>query len=116
MLSIHHPIRLVESWEDNVRDVLEVGVFRSVFAQVLPIRGYRVTTADRESELKPDLHLDLADNFQLPHDQFAPIVCFQALEHLPYERFEIILNKFGAAARRGVVISLPYRSLVCYQC
>ena len=111
MISIQNQVRLIESRGEAARDILEIGVYQSLLPSLLPLKGYRVTTADYDPAYNPDLLLDLRGNFSIPTNQFDLIVLFQVLEHLPFNLFPSILKKIGTAARHEVIISLPYRCI-----
>ncbi|YAF94785.1 MAG: class I SAM-dependent methyltransferase [Nodularia sp. CChRGM 3473] len=93
-----------------MKDVLEIGIFNSLFTDMLKRNGYNVTTADIDSNLKPDIILDLTNDFVLPKDEFDAIALFQVLEHLPYEQLEQALKKLREATKKFLVISLPYNT------
>lgn len=109
-ISYHHQLRLIFSLGDQVKNVLEIGIFNSLFTNLLKQNNYNVTTADIDPNLKPDLILDLTTDFSLPQDKFDAIVLFQVLEHFPYEQSEQALAKLAAATKKFLVISIPYNT------
>jgi hypothetical protein len=109
-ISYHHQLRLLFALNQQVKNILEIGIFNSLFTDILRHYGYNVTTADVDPNLKPDIILDLTDDFEIPKNQFDAIVLFQVLEHLPYEQSEKALKKLAAATKKFVVISLPHHS------
>lgn len=94
----------------QVENVLEIGIFNSLFTEILKKSNYNVTTADVDANLKPDIILDLAQDFVLPQNTFDVIVLFQVLEHLPYQQSEIALQKLAAATKKFLLISIPYNT------
>ena len=108
LISYHHQMRLIFSLGSKVRNILEIGIFNSLFTYLLQQNGYHVTTADVDPNLKPDLMLDLSSDFSVPKDTFDAIVLFQVLEHLPYEQSELALKKLAEATKKFLVISIPY--------
>lgn len=110
-ISYHHQLRLIFSLGNQVKNILEIGIYNSLLTNILQTNGYEVTTADIDPNLNPDITLDLATDFSLPKDKFEVIVLFQVLEHLPYEQSEIALKKLAEATKKYLVISLPYNSL-----
>ncbi|MCG6137371.1 MAG: methyltransferase domain-containing protein [Nostoc sp. LLA-1] len=109
-ISYHHQLRLMFTLGNQVQNVLEIGIFNSLFTDMLKRNGYDVTTADIDSQLKPDIILDLATDFSLPKNKFDAIALFQVLEHLPYEQSEQALKKLAEATKKFLVISLPYNT------
>ncbi|WP_315790574.1 methyltransferase domain-containing protein [Fischerella sp. JS2] len=109
-ISYHHQMRLVASLGSQVSNILEIGIFNSFLKDLLKLNGYKVTTADVDPNLKPDIILDLTADFSLPKDKFDVVVLFQVLEHLPYEQSEQALKKLAEATKRFLVISIPYNT------
>ena len=91
----------------QVKNVLEIGIFNSLLTEILRQSNYNVTTADIDPSLKPDIMLDLTADFTLPKDKFDAIVLFQVLEHFPYEKSELALQKLAAVTKKYLVISIP---------
>ena len=110
LISYYNQVRIIKSLGEQVKDVLEIGIFNSLFADILRRSGYNVTTADFDSKLQPDIELDLRSDFLLPKDKFDALVLFQVLEHIPYEDFETALRKLAAFTKQYLVISLPYQT------
>lgn len=108
MISFYNQVRIVKALGKKVKSILEVGVLNSTFSDLLTGSGYEVTTADFQPELKPDIVLDLRNDFEIPKDKFDAIVLFQVLEHIPYEDFEKALGRLAEFTKKYVVISLPY--------
>ncbi len=110
MISYYNQVRIIKSLGNQITTILEIGIFNQIFSDLMKKNGYLVTTADVNPELKPDIILDLNSDFELPKDKFDVIVCFQVLEHLPYEAAEKALQKLAEATKKYVAISLPYSS------
>ncbi|MGK7927407.1 MAG: class I SAM-dependent methyltransferase [Spirulina sp.] len=111
IVSYYNQVRIIKSLGKHVKNILEIGIDRSLMSTILERDGYRVTTADIDPDLEPDILLDLSSDFEIPQNTFDVIVLFQVLEHLPYEYFEKNLKKLSDATRQYLVISLPYRSI-----
>jgi len=107
LISYHHQLRLIFSLGNQVKNVLEIGIFNSLLTDILKNNGYNVTTADVDPNLKPEMILDLTTDFSLPKDKFDAIVLFQVLEHFPYEQSEQALKKLAEATKKFLVISIP---------
>ncbi len=108
-ISFFNQARLIQSLGSNVEEILEVGVYHSLLPTLLG-DGYRVTSADIDSQFNPDLILDLSSEFELPSDRFDVIALFQVLEHIPYDAFERALHRLATATKKFLIISLPYNS------
>ncbi|MEI6445825.1 MAG: methyltransferase domain-containing protein [Nostocales cyanobacterium ELA583] len=106
-ISYHHQSRLLFSLGNEVKNVLEIGIFNSLLTEILRQSNYNVTTADIDPNLKPDIMLDLTEDFTLPKDKFDAIVLFQVLEHFPYEQSELALQKLATFTKKYLVISIP---------
>lgn len=109
-ISYHHQLRLMFNLGNQVKNILEIGIFNSLFTDMLKRNGYNVTTADIDPNLKPDIILDLTTDFDLPKNKFDAIALFQVLEHLPYEESEQALKKLAEATKKFLVISIPHHS------
>jgi hypothetical protein len=79
-----------------------------LLTEILRQNNYNVTTADIDPNLKPDIILDLTADFTLPKDKFDVVVLFQVLEHFPYEKSELALQKLAAITKKYLVISIPH--------
>lgn len=112
-ISYHHQLRLIFNLGTQVKEILEVGIFNSLMTDLLRSKGYKVTTADIDRNLEPDIVLDLTSNFSIKKDKYDAIVLFQVLEHLPYEQSEQALKKLAQATKKYLIISLPYNSQYC---
>ncbi len=111
LISYNNQVRIIKGLGKQVNNILEIGIFNSLFTDLLRKFGYNVTTADFDPELNPDMVLDLASDFTLPEDKFDVIALFQVLEHIPYDKSEKALEKLANATKKFLVISVPYRSL-----
>ncbi|WP_224086887.1 class I SAM-dependent methyltransferase [Nostoc sp. MS1] len=109
-ISYHHQLRLILNLGKQIKDILEIGIFNSIMTDLLRNKGYKVTTADIDSNLEPDILLDLTSDFYIEKDRYDAIVLFQVLEHLPYEQSEQALKKLAEATKKYLIVSLPYNS------
>ena len=88
-------------------NILEIGIGNKIVSSSLKNAGYNVTTLDHNSELEPDY---VGDIRELPFESnsFDTILCFEVMEHLPFEDFEKILLELHRVSRKFVIISIPY--------
>ncbi len=95
----------------NPGNVLEIGVGNGFFGDYLRKRSFSVTGVDNDPGLSPDIVGDVRD---LPFEdgQFDVSVCFEVLEHIPYEHFKEGLSELRRVTASRVMISLPDPTLV----
>lgn len=91
------------------KNILEIGIGDKETSDYLKKYGFKVTTCDYNEELKPDF---IADIRELPFkdNSFDTVACFEMLEHLPYEYFDVCLKELKRVSRKNVIISFPYSS------
>jgi hypothetical protein len=87
--------------------ILEVGVKGGVFNSLIRNSGYDVTTFDIDPVVGPDIVGNVLDT-GLPSESFDAAVCFEVLEHLPYDRFPAAVSELARVSRNYVFLSLPY--------
>ncbi|MBD2204060.1 methyltransferase type 11 [Calothrix sp. FACHB-1219] len=107
-ISYSHQLRLTTIYAKPGDKVLEIGIFNSILATLLKTHGYKITTADIDTNLNPDLILDINSDFIL--DDFDVITAFQVLEHMEFSQFPIILRNLSLNSKY-IIISLPYNTL-----
>jgi len=91
----------------NPSSILEIGLGSSVLRIVMKyLLNYYYESMDIDEELKPDF---IGSVLEIPflNNKYDVIVCFQVLEHLPYENFEKALSELFRVAKKAVIISLP---------
>ncbi len=88
------------------KKILEIGVGNKFVSNYLKSRGFNITTIDIDKRLKPDV---VGDILKLPFkDQsFDVIVCYEVLEHIPYENLQRALREMHRVSKKYVIISLP---------
>lgn len=108
-MSFWHQIRLLMNLEPEL--VLEIGRGTGLTSTCLKSWGLKVFTLDIDFRLEPDaagscLFIPFKNN------SFDAVACFQVLEHLPFEDFELCLAQLREVTRKWVVLSLPDASRV----
>jgi hypothetical protein len=100
--------QIAETMALKPQTVLIIGIGDNLVGEILLKRGIKVYTFDFDSTLKPDFVGDIRNiGTILNGKHFDVILCCQVLEHLPYDRFESILQKLKQITD-NVIISLPY--------
>ncbi|MDR1346103.1 MAG: class I SAM-dependent methyltransferase [Bacteroidales bacterium] len=93
------------------KTVLIIGVGDHIVGKLLAEQGIQVSTFDFDRNLHPDFEGDVTSiNAILGDKRFDVILCCQVLEHLPYDRFEGVLQQLAQHAA-DVIISLPYSAI-----
>jgi len=90
----------------NPKRILEVGIGSGFLNHYLKSLNLNITTLDIELNLKPDV-IGSVLALPLKSNSFEMVVCFQVLEHLPFESFPACLKELSRVSKRWVVISLP---------
>ncbi len=108
-ISYWHQIHEIISLEP--KKVLEVGIGNGFVTRYLREKGCGVTTLDIVSELGPDV---TGSVLSMPFENaaFDVVVCFEVLEHLPYDDFPKALEELSRVSRKHVVLSLPDHTAV----
>lgn len=93
----------------NPSSMLEIGLGDKVLANYLKNNTtIKYSSFDVAVDLKPDI-VGSIDNMSIISDNSYDLVCaFEVIEHLPYERFKIILGELKRISQRWVIISLPH--------
>lgn len=91
------------------KNILEVGVGNKTVSEYLRRMGFKVTTCDYAQDLEPDVVADVT-NLPFKKNQFETVLCYEVLEHLPYESFLSALTNLYKVARTNVMLSIPQRS------
>ena len=90
----------------NSKNILEIGPGNNFLKNNLK-EHFNIKTLDIDQNLKPDF-VGSIDKIPLKNNSFDLIVCFQVLEHLPFNKFEVALKELKRVSRKDVLISLPY--------
>jgi 2-polyprenyl-3-methyl-5-hydroxy-6-metoxy-1,4-benzoquinol methylase len=91
------------------KTVLEIGLGQGILTFLMRKAGFSVDTYDFDPALKPDYTGDVRD-MRIDGKTYDAVVCFQVLEHLPYDDFELCLKQIHNVTNGAVVLSLPHTS------
>lgn len=86
--------------------VLEIGVGNGFVRDYLKKRGVNISAIDIDSRLKPD-KVGSVLQIPFPDGAFDVVGCFQVLEHLPFDKFDVALAEISRVSSKSAVLSLP---------
>lgn len=94
---------------------LEVGIGTGVVTSYLKHVGVKLTTADINEALAPDVCtsvLELKDNPQI--STFDVVMCFRVLHHVPFKYFSVALDNMSKVSKEYVILTLPVDEVRLY--
>ena len=105
LFSLSHQINEIHKLRPQ--SILEIGVGNGFTSSFLRRAGYRVTTADINPDLEPDIcaPLDQVGSF-IGEEKFDLVVCCEVLEHMPLNEFIESLDQLRALGQR-LFLTLP---------
>lgn len=105
LFSLSHQINEIHKLRPQ--SILEIGVGNGFTSSFLRRAGYRVTTADINPALEPDIcaPLDQVGSF-IGEEKFDLVVCCEVLEHMPLNEFIESLDQLRALGQR-LFLTLP---------
>ena len=98
--------QLDEIIKTDAKTVVEVGVGSGFTSDYLRKSGIRLTTVDIDARLSPTCTASVLD-LPLDGDTFDVAVCYEVLEHLPFDDFETGLRELARVSRGPVIVSVP---------
>lgn len=87
--------------------ILEVGVGNRFLSDYLKKAGINIRSIDISPERKPDV-VGSVLNLPFGENSFDLVLCFQVLEHLPYENFPKAISEIKRITKRYAIMSLPH--------
>jgi len=90
----------------RVAPVLEIGIGSGFVSNYLKGKGIDVVTVDIDRHLEPDV---CGSVMCLPfkNEAFKLVICYEVLEHLPYNEFPKSLAEIHRVTNSYVVLSMP---------
>ena len=108
--SFYHQIdEIINALHESTQSIsiLEVGVGSKILKTICKFTlCLNYESMDVDDELQPD-HLGSVLEMPFENKKYDIVVCFQVLEHLPYEKFAEALSELFRVAKKHVIISLP---------
>lgn len=98
--------QLKETIATQPLNALEIGIGNGVVVYMLRNAGVKATTVDFDPSLNPDFLADVT-NLPFENNSFDTVLCFEVLEHLPYENFQNALKELFRISSKYVLLSLP---------
>ena len=102
--------QIYEIFEFNPKKVLEIGIGNGFASKYLKERSVNVITLDIDRRLNPDIEGSVL-NIPIADESFDVVVCYELLEHLPYESFYKALSEIFRVSNSYATLSLPDTSL-----
>jgi len=92
--------------EIKPQSVLEIGPGRNIIKNIIK-NETKYFSLDIDPSLKPDI---LGNIFETPikEKSFDAVLCFQVLEHFPYDNFSEALQILSRLTKDYVLLGLPY--------
>jgi len=90
----------------NPRQILEIGIGNGFVSKYLKERQFQIVTIDVDEKLKPDIAGSVL-GIPFVDESFDAVVCYEVLEHLPFQNFADALREINRVTRAHAVISLP---------
>ena len=91
--------------------VLEIGAGNGFLKNYLLSNGINVKTFDFDETLKPDYVGDVRTISQVVKEKFDVVVCFEVLEHIPFEAVEETVAQLRDLTKKTLIISIPQTKL-----
>ena len=85
--------------------LLEIGPGSVFVTNYLRSKGFHVTTLDIDEQKSPDILSNIVE-YTFP-DKYDHILAFEVFEHIPYDKFAVILPKLRNTVRKNLFFSVP---------
>lgn len=102
--SYWHQVNEIKS--TGAKSILEVGMGNGFTSQYLSQRGLQIDTLDIDPELNPTF-VGSVTSIPIDSNSYDCVVCYEVLEHMPFDCFFIALSELCRISKKWVIISLP---------
>ncbi len=108
MYSFVEQIELIKQYAAAGDRLLEIGKGNGFVADFCTrYLGYTVKTVDVNVDLRPDIVDDITAPRHLEENSADIVVCYEVLEHMPFEKSIEAVENMARIARKYVLISVP---------
>ncbi len=108
MFSFVEQIELIKQYAQSQNTVLEIGKGNGFVADFCSrYLGYKMITVDINPDLKPDIVDDITNPQTLKENSADVVVCFEVLEHMPFEQSVEVVKQMKRLAKKYIIISVP---------
>lgn len=98
--------QLMEIMVLKPNNVLEIGIGNGLVSCMLRKAKIQVTTVDFDKAICPDIVASVTD-MSVRGGSFDVVVCFEVLEHLPYNHFNRAVSEIFRISNSYAILSLP---------
>ena len=110
-LSYWHQIE--EARKIKPESSLEIGVGNKFTSDYLKKRDFNITTLDHNPHLKPDT-VGSVLNIPFKRNAFELVMCYEVLEHMPFDKFRTALGEIKRVSKKYALISLPEKNKIYF--
>ena len=87
-------------------EILEIGKGNGFFSTYMRNRNAKVVSLDFDFRVRPECNASVVD-IPFKTGSFDLVVCYEVLEHMPFDLFVRSVRELHRVSRRRVVVSLP---------
>ncbi len=106
-------VRFISYWHQineiiklKPKSVLEIGIGNGFVSKYLKERKLDIITLDIDKRLNPDVVGNIL-NIPFADESFDVVVCYELLEHLPYDNFYKAISEIFRVCNSYTLLSLP---------
>jgi len=100
-----HQMDFIKNELNQNDSILEIGMGSGFLSNYLKSKEFNVTTLDIDAGKHPNIATNIVSyDF---YTQYDHIIAFEVFEHIPFDKFVLILPKLKKACRKNIFISLP---------
>ena len=103
-ISYWHQINEIAKLYPN--NILEIGIGNGFVSSFFKKRKKSIVTLDIDKQLNPEIIASIT-NLPFADKSFDVIVCYEVLEHLPFDHFENCLKEIHRVCKSHVILSVP---------
>jgi len=108
-----YQLELIQNNITTKDHIVEIGVGTRLIYNYLKNRNFQISSIDIDPVKRPDYVENIVNIDVLPED-CNTILAFNIFEHIPYEDFRMLINKFNSWNVNKVFIGLPYNRKILF--